>query len=475
MPVIIDGTTGITTPGLTNTGTETIVNLTTTGNTILGDASTDTLNVGNGGLVKDASGNLGLGVTPSAWSGSFKATQVGAVGALWSSTGTAGSWLSRNSYFDGSAFKYLQTSFAQAYEMASDGSHKFYTAPSGTAGATATLTGAMTLDASGRLMVGVTSNINSSTVIQAGGIINARIGIDSPDSQGFYFTKSSANNGTYRVDTNGNFEWYTKNVSQAMILDVSGRLGIGPTSPSTVLHTSSSIAGIFAQGTSTKTNNYLMSCSNSYNYGVVGVVSGDNTSGGDIYALGYVASAGGSFNPVASWTSSGNLLVGTTSQPPSGTNKTVIQVDGSGNPGLNVYYTGTGAYNQIVLENGNGVVGRIQTSGSATSYLTSSDYRLKENVAPMTGALSKVAQLKPITYKWKKDGLNGQGFIAHELQEVIPDCVGGDKDAVDADGNPVYQGIDTSFLVATLTAAIQEQQALITQLTARITALEGAA
>jgi len=61
MAITIDGTTGITTPGLTNTGTETIVNLTTTGNTILGDASTDTLNVGNGGIVKDASGNVGIG------------------------------------------------------------------------------------------------------------------------------------------------------------------------------------------------------------------------------------------------------------------------------------------------------------------------------------------------------------------------------------------------------------------------------
>jgi hypothetical protein len=63
MAITLDGTTGITTPGLTNTGTETIVNLTTTGNTILGDASTDTLNVGNGGLVKDASGNVGIGTT----------------------------------------------------------------------------------------------------------------------------------------------------------------------------------------------------------------------------------------------------------------------------------------------------------------------------------------------------------------------------------------------------------------------------
>ena len=105
----------------------------------------------------------------------------------------------------------------------------------------------------------------------------------------------------------------------------------------------------------------------------------------------------------------------------------------------------------------------------------------------MTGALEKVSQLKPVTYTWKSNNSEGQGFIAHELQEVVPDAVQGEKDATetvevkDENGNvtgtevrPVYQGIDTSFLVATLTAAIQEQQALITALTTRITALEAA-
>jgi hypothetical protein len=72
------------------------------------------------------------------------------------------------------------------------------------------------------------------------------------------------------------------------------------------------------------------------------------------------------------------------------------------------------------------------------------------------------------------DGSDGQGFIAHELQEVVEGCVTGEKDAVDADGNPQYQGVDTSFLVATLTAAIQEQQALIVQLQADVAALKGA-
>jgi len=104
-------------------------------------------------------------------------------------------------------------------------------------------------------------------------------------------------------------------------------------------------------------------------------------------------------------------------------------------------------------------IGSISGSGSTTTYSTSSDYRLKENITPMTGALAKVAQLKPVTYKWKSDNTDGQGFIAHELQKVVPDCVTGTKDAVDKDGNPEHQGIDTSFLVATLTAAIQELKA----------------
>jgi hypothetical protein len=143
--------------------------------------------------------------------------------------------------------------------------------------------------------------------------------------------------------------------------------------------------------------------------------------------------------------------------------------------------------------------GAISQNAIATvNYGTASDYRLKENITPMVSALNKVAQLKPVTYKWKDSGEESQGFIAHELQSVLSDCVVGEKDAIkqeqyeitpavkDEQGNiltpaeigtrtvPVYQMVDTSFLVATLTAAIQEQQAIIQTLTARITALESA-
>jgi hypothetical protein len=174
--------------------------------------------------------------------------------------------------------------------------------------------------------------------------------------------------------------------------------------------------------------------------------------------------------------SSGNLLVGTTTA--SNSSKFVISSTGSNFTSVRNI---TGGANHIYFQNPNGVIGSIETNGSATSYNTSSDYRLKENIAPMTGALAKVALLKPVTFKWKIDGSDSEGFIAHELQAIKPDCVSGDKDAVqtytDEDGNeatrPAYQGVDTSFLVATLTAAIQEQQALITQLQADVAELKG--
>jgi len=122
-----------------------------------------------------------------------------------------------------------------------------------------------------------------------------------------------------------------------------------------------------------------------------------------------------------------------------------------------------------------GLMGTISNGASNTvAYNTSSDYRLKDNVKPMTGALAKVAALRPVTWTWREDGIAGEGFIAHEVQAIVPDAVTGEKDAVDDKGNPRFQGIDTSFLVATLTAAIQEQQQMIETLQAEVAALKGA-
>ena len=168
--------------------------------------------------------------------------------------------------------------------------------------------------------------------------------------------------------------------------------------------------------------------------------------------------------------SSGNLLIGS-SAPSSSTGGSQYYY-GAANSYWGNWVNSTVTKNQFTFNNPNGEVGRVTTNGSATTYNTSSDYRLKENITPIVGALEKVSQLKPVNWTWKVDGSDGQGFIAHELQAIVPDCVTGEKDAVDDEGKPIYQGVDTSFLVATLTAAIQEQQTIINDLKARVTALE---
>ena len=103
-------------------------------------------------------------------------------------------------------------------------------------------------------------------------------------------------------------------------------------------------------------------------------------------------------------------------------------------------------------------VGTITTNGSTTAYNTSSDYRLKENIVPLANAVTRVKQLAPKNFTWKSNPSLGtvEGFIAHELQAVVPEAVFGEKDGVDQDGKPKYQGVDSSVLVALLTAALQE-------------------
>ena len=187
---------------------------------------------------------------------------------------------------------------------------------------------------------------------------------------------------------------------------------------------------------------------------------------------------------------SGNLLVGTTAGYPTGASYISSVANGGTQYGFNIKnISASNTFFVVFTNSSNAQAGAINQTGATTvAYTTASDYRLKENIAPMTGALAKVAALKPVTYTWKVDGSAGQGFIAHELQAVVPDCVTGAKDAVrtvdvlDAEGKaigtkeePQYQGVDTSFLVATLVSAIQEQQAIITQLQADVAALKGAA
>jgi hypothetical protein len=264
----------------------------------------------------------------------------------------------------------------------------------------------------------------------------------------------------------------------AVTIDTSQNVGIGTTSPAFRLDVKGSSTPTIkvddGAGSGTRIAGRLLLGVSALGVSIENSVSGFDDVCSMIFST---TPAAGSRTERMRIDSSGRVLVGITSTRSNGG---FLQVSAQGQTGVVTYTTSTTNNNAAYFENGNGIVGSITTNGSATAYNTSSDYRLKEDIAPMTGALSKVAALKPVAYKWKVDGANGQGFIAHELAEVVPDCVSGEKDAVDADGNPRYQGVDTSYLVATLTAAIQELKAIndtqaetINALTARIEALEG--
>jgi len=148
----------------------------------------------------------------------------------------------------------------------------------------------------------------------------------------------------------------------------------------------------------------------------------------------------------------------------------------------------TGDKSHFYFNNGNGTVGSIGTNGSSTSYYTSSDYRLKENVVPMTGSIDRLKALNPSRFNFIADAdTTVDGFLAHEAQEVVPEAITGTKDAMMTeeyevtpavmDGEtivteavmgtrevPDYQGIDQSKLVPLLVASLQEAIARIEQL-----------
>ena len=122
-----------------------------------------------------------------------------------------------------------------------------------------------------------------------------------------------------------------------------------------------------------------------------------------------------------------------------------------------------------------GQVGYIAHNGSNVTYSTSSDYRLKENIVTDWDATTRLKQLKPTRFSWKKESktqADTDGFLAHEVSSIVPQAIKGEKDAVDADGNPEYQGIDHSTLVPLLTKALQESIARADALEARIKKLE---
>jgi len=150
--------------------------------------------------------------------------------------------------------------------------------------------------------------------------------------------------------------------------------------------------------------------------------------------------------------SSGNLLVGTTNI----ISAKVNVLGTAGGIGYCARVSTNGDYGMVFQNPSGTAVGSIAVNASTTAYNTSSDYRLKENIKPMTAGLTTISALKPVTYDWISDKSDGEGFIAHELQAIIPHAVTGEKDAVNEDGSIKPQGIDYSKIVVHLVAALQE-------------------
>ena len=227
----------------------------------------------------------------------------------------------------------------------------------------------------------------------------------------------------------------------------------------------------------------------------IGSIATTNSGTSFASALVFHAGTGGSPNEKMRITSNGDLLVGQTTETSSAGK---LQISGRNGHHCATFRNGNdGGYGLVFRRVDNTSVGSVTWTGSATSYNTSSDYRLKENVVDLTGASARVNQLDVKRFNFIADETNTlvDGFLAHEVATVVPEAINGTHNEVevwkdgeelpdgvsvgdnktDDDGNtiPKYQGIDQSKLVPLLTAALQEALAKIDAMEIRLTALEG--
>jgi hypothetical protein len=323
----------------------------------------------------------------------------------------------------------------------------------------------------------VNINVTNSTVaFGSGNVTRPSISFSGNTSTGMYMPLANT------------IAWTTAG-TEDMRITATGDVGIGTTSPAAKLDVYTNTASGFnypiflsANNSASAKRDYLQ-----LGFSVQQSVAGQETGGFDLKALRnntpvYLANYGGAPG-AGTWqfytegtermriTSAGLLGVNATSFPYT----EQVRVSFPNTQGLHLNETtSSSSVNFIYLTKGSGPtnVGAAYYNGSSVAWQTTSDYRLKENIVPLTNALDVVKNLKPKTSRWKESQAEDTGFIAHELQELFPQAVSGQKDEVDERGNPRYQGVDVSFLVATLTAAIQELKVIVDAQAVEIAALK---
>jgi hypothetical protein len=369
----------------------------------------------------DTSQNVGVGVTPSAWDSAWKAAQIGNTGFIAGRNNAERFYAGSNGYFNGTNWIYTTTGRA-TYYASNVGQHEWYTAASGTAGNAITFTQAMTLDASGQLGLGTTSpsdTIGYGRTLDIQGGLGAVIYLrdaDAPTTQYAFFAYDGNDNGLKISNQNssGYMRFSTAGSERARI-DTSGNLLVGTT---TAL-VSASTGRLNVQAT-TGVSAIYASSSSSFASAVVQIGCGTNSGTGWSILEGYSANSGADQFSVARFK---------------------------------------------VLGNGN-----VQNTNN--SYGAISDVKLKENITDATPKLEKLNQVRVVNYNLIGNETKQLGVIAQELEQVFPSMVDETPDR-DSEGNDLgttTKAVKYSVFVPMLIKAIQEQQALITQLTARLDA-----
>jgi hypothetical protein len=410
----------------------------------------------------DASGNLGLGVTPSAWGSAYKAVQLFfGFGPFASNAGATG--LSGNCFNNGTNWVYSSSNPATRYELGPDGgNHRWYTAPSGTANSTTIVSGNeyTIVTAGGNFTAFGAANNNVGTVFTATSSGTATGGAA---TQSIVFSQAMtlSSDGTFRVKGAGTagttdaFQISGSAPADAARLTSGGDLLVGTTSGSAKIVAVSAVAAdsaSFSDGSNyTLAVRRLPSATGGMITGTAGSSLGFGT---DATERARITSGGDfCFNTTATTiaTITQNALVARI------TNGSLLVHHENGNSGSD--FAGFG-YN-------GSTIGTISQSSTTTvAYNTSSDYRLKNNPQPLTGSGAFIDALQPKIWNWKTDGSKGVGFIAHEVQAVSPGSVTGVKDAVDEDGKPIIQMMEygSAEFIANIVAELQSLRARVAQL-----------